>query len=484
MVYPKLMTIPFNTTKAEILTTIKGKELVQYRPPMKGNTVDLPVDRPRSCRVIYYFDTPVLGIRHQLFDHVKFLAPLLGRNVFMNRPMLNPNMKEVVRNEVINLLHNGIIYSISDNKWDNVFEWTEHCEKAFVKLKNFLTSAPVIEPPDWSLPFKIMCDASDYVVGAVFEQRKDKKPYVIYYTKFDITIKDKKGTENVVADHLSRLTIDSTFDITQINDYFPDESLLSIFIIPWFANIINFLATGDLPAHWSTQDKRKFLNDVKNFYWDDPYLFKYCLDQIFRRCIPDNEISSAIKFCHSEAFIVDYVSKWIEAIPSRNNDHKIVIKFLKENILSRFGIPRAMISDGGTHFCNKPFKSLIKKYEITHKVTTLYHPQTSGQKAKIKMERSIHVYPYEAFDIENPKNDNVLKSFSNSDQIADNGGSQVLDIISKALAKVDIIRKTVGEELQVSTMSKRINAMFDHADAFIALPGGLSTLKEIFHISS
>jgi predicted Rossmann-fold nucleotide-binding protein len=64
------------------------------------------------------------------------------------------------------------------------------------------------------------------------------------------------------------------------------------------------------------------------------------------------------------------------------------------------------------------------------------------------------------------------------------GGSQVLDIISKALAKVDIIRKTVGEELQVSTMSKRINAMFDHADAFIALPGGLSTLKEIFHISS
>jgi len=64
------------------------------------------------------------------------------------------------------------------------------------------------------------------------------------------------------------------------------------------------------------------------------------------------------------------------------------------------------------------------------------------------------------------------------------GGSQVLDIISKALAKVDIIRKTVGEELQVSTMSKRMNAMFDHADAFIALPGGLSTLKEIFHISS
>jgi hypothetical protein len=76
---------------------------------------------------------------------------------------------------------------------------------------------------------------------------------------------------------------------------------------------------------------------------------------------------------------VYYVSKWIEAIPSRNNDHKTVIKFLKENILSRFGIPRAMISDGGTHFSNKPFESLMKKYGITQKVATPYHPQTSGQ---------------------------------------------------------------------------------------------------------
>jgi len=55
-----------------------------------------------------------------------------------------------------------------------------------------------------------------------------------------------------------------------------------------------------------------------------------------------------------------------------------MIKFLKENILSRFGIPRAMISEDGIHFCNKPSESLMKKYEITHKVTSLYHPQTNG----------------------------------------------------------------------------------------------------------
>jgi hypothetical protein len=66
--------------------------------------------------------------------------------------------------------------------------------------------------------------------------------------EFDITIKDKKGTENVVADHLSRLTIDSTSNIMQINDYFPDEYLFSVATMPWFVNIVNFLVSGHLPA--------------------------------------------------------------------------------------------------------------------------------------------------------------------------------------------------------------------------------------------
>jgi len=190
-----------------------------------------------------------------------------------------------------------------------------------------------------------MCDASDYAMSAVLGQRKDKKPYVIYYAskilnsaqmnytttekellvvvfacekfrsylvgspvvvfsdyaalkyllskkdskarlvwwilllqEFDITIKDKKGTKNVVADHLSRLTTDSRSDITPIDDYFPDEFLFSVSTMPRFANIINFLVSGHFPAHWSAQDKRK-LNEVKNFYWDDPYLFKYFEDE-------------------------------------------------------------------------------------------------------------------------------------------------------------------------------------------------------------
>ncbi|WKA02131.1 hypothetical protein VitviT2T_020354 [Vitis vinifera] len=75
---------------------------------------------------------------------------------------------------------------------------------------------------------------------------------------------------------------------------------------------------------------------------------------------------------------VDYVSKWVEAIPCEQNDHRVVLKFLKENIFLRFGVPKAIISDGGAHFCNKPFEALLSKYGVKHKVATPYHPQTSG----------------------------------------------------------------------------------------------------------
>ena len=76
---------------------------------------------------------------------------------------------------------------------------------------------------------------------------------------------------------------------------------------------------------------------------------------------------------------VDYVSKWVEAVPCRAANHRVVLKFLKENVFSRFGVPKAIISDGGSHFYNKPFESLLTKYGVKNKVATPYHPQTSGQ---------------------------------------------------------------------------------------------------------
>jgi RNase H-like domain found in reverse transcriptase len=64
---------------------------------------------------------------------------------------------------------------------DAIFYFNQDCVDAFCRLRDTLISAPILQPPDWNLPFEIMCDASDYVVGAVLGQRKDKKPYAIYY---------------------------------------------------------------------------------------------------------------------------------------------------------------------------------------------------------------------------------------------------------------------------------------------------------------
>ena len=75
---------------------------------------------------------------------------------------------------------------------------------------------------------------------------------------------------------------------------------------------------------------------------------------------------------------VDHVSKWVKAVPCRAADHRVVLKFLKDNIFSRFGVPKAIISDGGSYFIKKPFESLLTKYGVKHKVATPYHPQTSG----------------------------------------------------------------------------------------------------------
>nr|GEX35219.1 reverse transcriptase domain-containing protein [Tanacetum cinerariifolium] len=75
---------------------------------------------------------------------------------------------------------------------------------------------------------------------------------------------------------------------------------------------------------------------------------------------------------------VDYLSKWVEAKPLPTNDARVVVKFLK-SLFARFGTPRAIISDRGTHFCNDKFAKVMSKYGVTHRLATAYHPQTSGQ---------------------------------------------------------------------------------------------------------
>ncbi|KAM1000640.1 hypothetical protein ACFX2I_007252 [Malus domestica] len=294
---------------------------------------------------------------------------------------------------------------------DVTFDFNEECEKAFKHLKEMLTSAPIIRPPDWSIPFELMCDASDYALGAVLGQRKDKQPHVIYYAsrtlndaqlnysttekellaivfaldkfrsyllgtkviiytdhaalkylltkkeakprlirwmlllqEFDIEIRDKKGSENVVADHLSRLVHEE--EVVPIPETFPDEQLMSIEVRP------------------KDQMPQSPIFNVEIFdVWGIDFMGPFPSSHGFVYIL----------------LVVDYVSKGVEARATRTNDSKVVADFVKTNIFARFGMPRVLISDGGSHFCNRTIEALLKKYGVTHKVATPYHPQTSGQ---------------------------------------------------------------------------------------------------------
>ncbi|KAL0428255.1 UNVERIFIED_CONTAM: Retrovirus-related Pol polyprotein from transposon.6, partial [Sesamum latifolium] len=213
---------------------------------------------------------------------------------------------------------------------DETFEFHEACKVAFNKLKNSLTSAPIIQPPNWELSFEVMCDASNHAIGAVLGQRVGKDPHVIYYVsrmldgaqsnyttmekellaivfalekfrlyllgtkvivysdhaalkyllskkdakprlirwilllqEFDLTIKDKKGAENLVADHLSRLITEG--ESPPLKDEFPNEHLLAAQeTTPWYADLVNFLATHTLPKDLS-RTKEKIRSDAKYY---------------------------------------------------------------------------------------------------------------------------------------------------------------------------------------------------------------------------
>ncbi|KAI5349902.1 hypothetical protein L3X38_002793 [Prunus dulcis] len=195
--------------------------------------------------------------------------------------------------------------------------------------------------------------------------------------EFNHEIRDKKGTENVVADHLSWLVREEDGAIADVPilETFPDGQLLTI-------------QTVDAPWTTPTCGNIVWIKSFKDVY-PRPRWTIFCgivtrlhvegtseapkLQQRFYGTFPASMTNKYILVA------VDYVSKWVEAVALPTNDAKVVVKFLQKHIFTRFGTPRAIISDGGTHFCNRQFNSLLAKYGITHKVSTPCHPQTSGQ---------------------------------------------------------------------------------------------------------
>ena len=125
--------------------------------------------------------------------------------------------------------------------------------------------------------------------------------WVLLLQEFNIQIRDKKGVNNFVADHLSRLNIAHNTHNHPIFDEFPEESLLTVSVAPWYSHIANFLVTGELPVEWTAQDKKFFHVRVHSYYWEEPYLFKYCADQIIRKCVMEEEQEGNLSHCHDNA---------------------------------------------------------------------------------------------------------------------------------------------------------------------------------------
>ena len=131
--------------------------------------------------------------------------------------------------------------------------------------------------------------------------KKDAKVRLIHWIlllqEFDLEIQDRKGVENVIADHLSRIPNAPTEE-KLINEDFPNKHIIAIFKEPWYADIVNYLAVGQVPSEWTKQDRYCFFAQVQFFFWEEPYLFKYCPNQIIRWCVPEEEHRSVLTFCY------------------------------------------------------------------------------------------------------------------------------------------------------------------------------------------
>ena len=135
---------------------------------------------------------------------------------------------------------------------------------------------------------------TDHVAIRYLLTKSDSKPrlirWILLLQEFDLEIKDKKGSENNVADHLSRLANEEVTALeSEVIDEFPDEKLLAIQERPWFTDMANFKAVGVVPEDFGWHQKKNFFKDANHYVWDDPYLFKIGAGNLIRRCVTRDE---------------------------------------------------------------------------------------------------------------------------------------------------------------------------------------------------
>ena len=254
---------------------------------------------------------------------------------------------------------------------DTKFSFDDSYKAAFEEIKIRLVQALIMAAPKWDQGFEIMCDASDFAMGTVLGQRKEKIFIAIYYAsrtfneaqenysttekemlaigfacekfrpyilgshvivhtdhatikylmskkeakprlirwvlllqEFDHEIKDKKGCDNVIADHLSRVERNKEEEEeTRLTKNVPHEQLFQLLLqLPWYADIMNYLACGVVPPEFSYQQKRKLMTDSRYYIWDYPLLLKRGADIIIRICVPENEQCKIVNECYASPY--------------------------------------------------------------------------------------------------------------------------------------------------------------------------------------
>nr|GEW58171.1 reverse transcriptase domain-containing protein [Tanacetum cinerariifolium] len=305
------------------------------------------------------------------------------------------------------------------------FVFSKDCIDDFETLKKKLTEAPILVVPNWNLPFELMCDASNFAIGAVLEQplkyllnKQDAKPrFIRWIPLLQELISSsliKKWSENLTADHLSRLE-NPYKDVSEnkdINESFPLETLgvISSGSTPWCVHgqkafeILKACHEGPTEGHHSANFTAKNVFDA-GFFWPTIYKDAHDLVKSCDSCQRQGKISqrdempqNVIQVC--EIFyvwgidfmgpfpssrgnmyilvVVDYLLRWVEVKALPTNDGRVVVKILKY-LFARFGTPRVIISDRRTHFCNDKFAKVMSKYGVTHRLATAYHSQTNGK---------------------------------------------------------------------------------------------------------
>jgi hypothetical protein len=305
---------------------------------------------------------------------------------------------------------------------------------------------------------------TDHVAIKYLLAKKDAKPrlirWILLLQEFDVEIPDKKGVENVVADHLSRMNRGQD-DKEPIEDKMRNDHLYRVFDKDtWMIDIIRAIQKMPLD-HLDKKPQRRIISESRKYFCDAPYLFKLGHDGVMRRCMPREKRLEILRKCHSAEYggyyshfrtqakvwssgfywlemhedtkryvvscpecqrtgnisqrnsmplrynlqidlfdvwgidfmgpfknshgsehilvMVDYVSKWVEAMPCHKASTEESIAMIKSVIFPRFGTLIILISDGGTHFSAKYFKKCLSKLGIKHRISTAYHPQTNRQ---------------------------------------------------------------------------------------------------------